>query len=320
MDLCIFIMACRFAGLVSLLRNSGLRSISLIWGFASIIARVSGFADIIASNAPGWDSIEFIMLCIWGSSNMLWMASIPKAPPKSPPPSLFPPLPLLLLLLPVPAPVPARGPPRPPKPLPSCPSNDSKPPKPCWALRLAPACCRSPPAAQGLGSGDVLGGAALFPPLRRASKGFAPATLPPPWLPLTSPPWPDSRLSSPVASLLAPVFAGFALPPPLMEDMLLSGSWKFSYMRRRWLKPSGRDSMLLIARSAVRICSRIRLGLRAIAMDWRRVSGSFKTWESSGLRSIHSLSCGFALIIVRMTSGSLMICSIAGEFIISSSR
>lgn len=60
--------------------------------------------------------------------------------------------------------------------------------------------------------------------------------------------------------------------PPNAASII--GSCTSVYMRRRALNPCGCDSMLLMARSLVRIISRISSGFAAICMDWRSVSGS----------------------------------------------
>lgn len=66
-----------------------------------------------------------------------------------------------------------------------------------------------------------------------------------------------------------------------------------------------------MALSAVRICSRMSSGLRAIWNICRSVDGSFRACQSSGFCSASCRSCGFASIIDLAISGFSIILSIA---------
>mmetsp|Transcript_19592 Transcript_19592/g.45043 ORF Transcript_19592/g.45043 Transcript_19592/m.45043 type:complete len:234 (-) Transcript_19592:43-744(-) len=85
------------------------------------------------------------------------------------------------------------------------------------------------------------------------------------------------------------------------------------YMRRSMLKPSGCISMLDMARSVLRIISRISCGLRAVSSDWRSTSGSLRMWPSSGLLSTICCICGLDKSIERSISGLFRISAIMGE-------
>ena len=72
-------------------------------------------------------------------------------------------------------------------------------------------------------------------------------------------------------TLLAKGLLAFAA----LMDASIMGAWTFSYIRRKWLKPSGWASMFCKARSWFRIISLRRAGFEAMRIDCRSVSGSF---------------------------------------------
>mmetsp|Transcript_3326 Transcript_3326/g.7397 ORF Transcript_3326/g.7397 Transcript_3326/m.7397 type:complete len:238 (+) Transcript_3326:530-1243(+) len=232
------------AGSVICRTISGLLSISLIWGLASSACRMRGSAFIMLSSAPGWLIMFCIIRCIEGSWRMRDMFSMFGGCPPTPP---------------NPPPMPPNMPPRPPLPAPPPP-----PPAP-WRppAAVAPPVPPPPPpllAAQGFGKGPPAPPPWLW--FWRLRKGFPPA--PPP--PVPPPPAP---LSLPVVPVLpAPSFLW------LLLFAFMRGSCTFSYILRSMLNPSGWLSKLLIALSVVRICSRIKLGFRAISMVCRMISGS----------------------------------------------
>lgn len=70
-----------------------------------------------------------------------------------------------------------------------------------------------------------------------------------------------------------------------------------------------------MARSVLRICSRISCGFLALARLCRSTAGSLSTCASSGLFSMTSRICGFASIIERSSSGLSSMPCIMGELI-----
>ena len=85
--------------------------------------------------------------------------------------------------------------------------------------------------------------------------------------------------------------------------LLAQGPWRI----RPGRVPPGSISMFCMARSLLRCCSSIMLGLRAISSDCRKRAGSFNRLASSGLRCASACISGLAIIMVRISSGLLII-------------
>mmetsp|Transcript_22187 Transcript_22187/g.48501 ORF Transcript_22187/g.48501 Transcript_22187/m.48501 type:complete len:270 (+) Transcript_22187:1-810(+) len=105
--------------------------------------------------------------------------------------------------------------------------------------------------------------------------------------------------------------------PPAPPDMASNrGSAKSSCARTSALWPPGMASSWPMARSALRVISRMSEGLAIIRMDCCSTSGSSRSRAISGRRSMSSLSCGFIRIMALTVSGSLIICCTMGELMI----